>query len=204
MLDVSFQLQGLVFFFNPTSLEFTAGPESTEAKPLTITLSDGSSPHHSQRRGAQRSAAGSLTTPVPFNSNDLILVRVSAAGLDPGMVVLGEIRFTGTTVNGLAGTVPVKMTVTNQGVGFTVIPSQLNYYVFGTVQPPSQLVQVIALDGRTMFFDVFQSSGSTPLSLSITSGLTPTFLQARMDTSSTPTRPREDSFTVTPRDKSPP
>ncbi len=205
VLDVTFQLQGLIFQFNPPFLEFAVGPESTEAKPLTITLSDGSSRPIAATPVVLSGPSNwlTITTPTPFVSNEQILVRVSAAGLDPGTEVRGEIRFTGTTVNGLAGTVPVKLTVTDRGVGFTVIPSQLNYYVFGTVQPPSQLVQVTALDGRTMAFDVLQSAGSTPLGLSISSGVTPMFFQAAMDTSITPTLPREDSFTVAPRDGSP-
>ena len=204
VLDVTVQLQSLSFVFAPPSLDFTVGPESTEAKPLTVTLSDGTSRPITATPVVLSGPSNwlTVTTPVPFNSNEQLQVRVSAAGLDPGMVLLGEVRFAGTTVNGLTGVVPVKLTVANQGVGFTVIPSQLNYYVFGTVQPPSQLVQVIALDGRTMVFDVLQSSGSAPLRLSISSGVTPTFFQAQMDTSSTPTLPREDSLTVTPRDGS--
>ena len=203
-LDVTIQVEALSFVFNPSVLEFTISPESTEAKPVTITLSDGTTRPISATVVPLSGPANWLTftNNSPFISNEAIQVRASAAGLDPGMVVTGEIRVTGTTVAGLTGTIPVKLTVANQGVGFTVIPSQLNYYVFGTVQPPPQLVQVLAIDGRTMFFDLFQSAGSTPMSLSISSGVTPMFFQAQMDTSSTPTLPREDSFRVTPRDGS--
>ena len=204
VLDVTVQMETLSFVFGPPKLEFAVGPDSTEAKPLTVTISD----------GIERPIAASIailngppnwltfTPPVPFNSNSQVQVRVGAAGLDPGTVALGELRFSCPSVTGLTGTVPVTLTVTEKGVGFTVIPSQLNFYPFATVQPPSQLVQVVALDGRTMVFDVLQSPGSSPLSLSLTSGVTPTFFQSQMDTSATPTLPREDSFTVTPRDGS--
>lgn len=204
VLDVTFQIQGISLLFAPTSLEFTASPESTESKTLTITASDGTSRPITATVALLTGPPNwlTLTTPTPLNSNDQIQVRVSAAGLDPGMVLEGEIRFAGTTVFGLAGTVPVKLTVANQGIGFTVIPSQLNYYVFGTVQPPPQPVQVIAIDGRTIVFDVVPSSGSTPLTLSLTRGMTPIFFQVQMDTSNTPTLPREDSFTVKPSDGS--
>ena len=172
-LDVTIQVEALSFVFNPSVLEFTISPESTEAKPVTITLSDGTTRPISATAVALSGPANWLTftNNSPFISNEAIQVRASAAGLDPGMVVTGEIRVTGTTVAGLTGTIPVKLTVANQGVGFTVIPSQLNYYVFGTVQPPPQLVQVLAIDGRTMFFDLFQSAGSTPMSLSISLSL---------------------------------
>lgn len=205
VLTVTVQRQSLSFLFFPSELQFATGPDSTASKPVTITLSDGTTRPMTASAVVLSGPTNWLTiaTPAPYNTNDQLEVRVSAAGLDPGTVVQGEIRFAGTTVTGLTGSVPVKLTVTENGVGFTIIPSQLNYYAFGTVQPPPQLVQVIAFDGRTMTFDVTQSAGSAPLGLSISSGVTPTFFQASLDTSATATLPREDSFTVVPRDGSP-
>ncbi len=203
-LDVTVQVQTLTFVFTPPSLEFGAGPETTESKSVLITLSDSTVRPIAASVVIQNGSPNwlSFTAPSPLNSNDTIQVRVSATGLEPGATLQGEIRFTGVTVPGMSGKIPVTLKVGQQGARISAIPSQLNFYVFGTMVPPQQPVQVISPQGR-ISFDAIPSAGSTPVDISLSEGVTPVFFQVRVNPFNAPTLPREDSITIAPRDGSP-
>ncbi|MBI5083917.1 MAG: hypothetical protein HZB13_04895 [Acidobacteria bacterium] len=202
-IEVTFNVTGFAFLTVPESLEFTVGPEATDAKSFSVSLSDGIAREvvatpYTGNTGNWLAVLNSapITTPTAIN------VRVSAAGLEIGTVLQGEIRLTAPALPGLQKSIPIKMTVVDRSPGYSVVPSHLNFYSFSTTQPPAQPVQVFASADRRLPFDVVKSPGSTPLSASLTRGITPITFTASMDTSLTPELPRDDSMSIVPLDGS--
>ncbi|MBI5280306.1 MAG: hypothetical protein HY858_01400, partial [Candidatus Solibacter usitatus] len=153
-VDITFNVIGFAFLTVPDSLEFTVGPEASDAKNFSVSLSDGVSrevlavPYTgSASNWLAVLNAAPITTPTAIN------VRANAAGLEIGTVLQGEIRLTAPSLPGLQKNIPVKMTVIDRSPGYSVVPSHLNFYAFATTQPPSQPVQVFASADRRLPFD---------------------------------------------------
>ena len=139
-----------------------------------------------------------VTSPGPWIAPISVAIRASTSGQDAGSIHQGEIRVTAPSLPGLLKVIPVTLTVLDQASGFTVVPSQLSFYAFGTQLPPAQPVQVTAAGNRASPFDILLSAGSTGLSTTANRAVTPTTFSTLMDTSQTITLPREDSLIIHP------
>ncbi len=199
--NVNFRMNGIAILSTPDKLDFAIGPESTDVKTLNLVISDGVL----RDVGVTVVTADggswlSVVSVPPFTAPTAVNIRANTSGLDPGMMLTGEVRITAPTLPGVMKTVPVTLLVLDQSTGYSVVPSQLNFYSFGTQQPPAQPVQVVAAGGRSALFDVFLSPGSNGLSATATRAQTPTTFSVQMDTTQGVELPRTDSVTVRPVD----
>lgn len=202
--DVFFNVKGIAFLLNPGSLDLTLGPESSTTSSFNIANSDG------QLREIQVTPFTSdganwlsVTNASPIMSPSTVGVRVNSSGFEVGTVLNGELRITSPTMPGVTGVVAVKVTVVDSPPGFTVVPSQLSFYAYGTIAAPPQPVQVVANGGRLAYFDVTQVVPSQDLTVSISRGLTPSTFSVQMDTLASVQLPRDDSLLITPTDSTP-
>lgn len=198
---VNFRMNGIAILSSPDKLDFAIGPESTDVKALNLTISDGV-----MRTVAVTTVTAdggnwlSVVSAPPFTAPLSVNIRANTSGLEVGTMLTGEVRITSPSLAGIMKTIPVTLLVLDQSTGYTVAPSQLNFYAFGTQQPPPQFVQVTAAGGRSAQFDVLLSPGSAGLMASANRAITPATFSVQMDTSQTIQLPREDSLTVRPAD----
>ncbi|MGJ5817820.1 BACON domain-containing protein [Paludibaculum fermentans] len=202
--DVFFTVKGIAFLLTPASLDLTLGPESSTTSSFNIANSDGTV-REIQITPYTTDGANwlSTTNPSPILSPITVGVRVNSSGFDIGTVLTGELRISAPSLSGVTGVVPVKVTVVDQPPGFTVVPSQLTFYAFGTLAAPPQPVQVVANGGRLAYFDVTEVVPSPDLTVSINRGLTPSTFSVQMDTLAAVQLPRDDSLLITPTDTTP-
>ncbi len=202
--DVFFTVKGIAFLLNPANLDLTLGPESSTTSSFNIANSDGTV---REIQVATYTSDGanwlSVTNAPPILSPSTVGIRVNSSGFEIGTVLNGELRITAATLPGVTGVVPVKVTVVDQPPGFTVVPSQLTFYAYGTVAAPPQPVQVVANGGRLAYFDVTEVVPTPELTVSINRGLTPSTFAVQMDTLASVQLPRDDSLLITPTDTTP-
>lgn len=199
--NVNFRMNGIAILSSPDKLDFAIGPESTDVKALNLAISDGV---FREITVTPVTADGGnwltvVSTP-PFVAPTSVNIRANTSGLDAGRTLTGEVRLTSPALAGVSKVIPVTLLVLDQSTGYSVVPSQLNFYALGTQQPPAQPVQVVAAGGRTALFDVLLSPGSIGLSSTATRAQTPATFSVQMDTTQAIQLPREDSVTVKPAD----
>jgi hypothetical protein len=200
-LYVTLSVNGLALLLNPSTLTYSVGADSQDLKTFTVSVSDGL-PHQvnvTTTGGSWLSVSNSLPVTTPAS----IKVVVNTAGSEIGSVLQGQVNLgvVGAGYESVTGTVPVTVNVIERPGGFTVVPNQLNYYVFGSIPPPSQPVLVQNTTGNQfMPFTVTKSDTTGYLTISSSGGLTPAAFSAQVDTTFTPELPRSDSITVQPGD----
>lgn len=202
--DVFFNIQGIAFLLNPSSLDLTLGPESSTTSSFNIANSDGTLRDiQVQAVTSDGSNWLSVTNTPPVQSPSTIGIRVNSSGFDVGSVLTGELRITAPSMSGVTGVVAVKATVVDSPPGFTVVPSQLNFFAYGTLAAPPQPVQVIANGGRLQYFDVTQEVADPDLTVSVGRAQTPATFSVSMNTLASVQLPRDASLLITPTDSTP-
>lgn len=202
--DVLFNVKGIAFLLNPANLDLTLGPDSSMTSSFNVANSDGTVREIQVTPFTSDGANWlSVSNAAPILSPLTVGIRVNSSGLDVGTVLNGELRVTATTLPGVLGVVPVKVTIVDQPPGFTVVPSQLSFYAFGQIAAPTQPVQVVANGGRLAYFDVTQVVPNPNLTVSINRGLTPSTFAVVMDTRASVQLPHDDSLLITPTDSTP-
>ncbi|MBI4889808.1 MAG: hypothetical protein HY821_04225 [Acidobacteria bacterium] len=195
--NVTMNISGLVIFVNPERLDFSANMEGTDTKSFSVSFSDAVI-REIQVTPVQGASWLTVVSTPPLIAPIGVTVRAIASGLDPGTVLNGELKITVPSLPGVTKSVPASLTVLDQNSGFLVAPSQLNFYSFGTLPPPSQPVQVSAARGGIEVFDVVLSPDSVGLTATATRAQTPTTFAVQMDTTQVIQLPRQDTVSVRP------
>jgi hypothetical protein len=197
--DVQVTRSGVSFLVDPPSLDLVVGPDGTDTRLVNVTVSDAS--FRALEVTPFTGGTGnwlSIVTQPPITAPQTISVRASGNGLDIGTSLSGEIRLSSPSLPGYVKTIPVTLTVIDRTPGITLVPSLMNFYVFGTQPPAPQFVQVTAGGDRSLPFSVSQTQGGSSINTSVSQAIAPTTFTVSVNQSQLVELPHQAALTFAP------
>lgn len=198
ILNVTLNVTGLTLFTSPSTAAMTTYPEGIDILPMSITSSDGVIRDVSWTLSTTSGGDWlSIRESAPVQTPATITLYADATNLDIG-VYTGEIRLTSTSLPGFLKIIPVTFDVRDDAPRIRVVPTEVRFYTFGTLDPPPQPIQVYSNTDLATAFSVTPNQTSTIVMASPLAGQTPSAVKLSLDTAQLGALPRSDSFVVTP------